>query len=437
MALVAQQQSVSDMVVLVPGFLPLSALSHAPKYFDDRFIESLGRALRPQHAHDVNFAIEVLDAQRPGDLGTRQDLLISDLSDLLDRPAYFGLRRLHLVGHGIGGVDVRLLLAERRIDGRAWSPNERRVRSLLRGAVSIAAPQHGTRLAAHPDVLGITQSLRRFVMQRAFDRELLALFASRLSDAETVDLVRGAASWPREALSMLRSVAAQKPLLREIRPEGMMAYRDALPALPNARFATVVTLAADHVEGAEPPRSGGALRRTARRLLEGFKRPTRPRRRQGGALFRALRRRTANVQWESDDARDVLGEQRSAEYVQAVLDRSGIGGGVPLIGHPRAVLPCPIDGTVSDGLVNTARQLLCPEDPRELLAVVVGDHLDVLGHYTPEAVAQPGHKGLVKSCSGFDYMQLRELCIVLAEHCVQASAEARAPAETPVAAIRA
>jgi hypothetical protein len=36
---------------------------------------------------------------------------------------------------------------------------------------------------------------------------------------------------------------------------------------------------------------------------------------------------------------------------------------------------------MNDGVVNSARQLINPQDPDELAAIVVGDHFDVLGHY--------------------------------------------------------
>ena len=46
-----------------------------------------------------------------------------------------------------------------------------------------------------------------------------------------------------------------------------------------------------------------------------------------------------------------------------------------------ALLPAVIDATTNDGLVNSARQLVRPDDPKELVAVVLADHFDVIGHY--------------------------------------------------------
>jgi hypothetical protein len=45
------------------------------------------------------------------------------------------------------------------------------------------------------------------------------------------------------------------------------------------------------------------------------------------------------------------------------------------------LVPDMADASINDGVVNSVRQLIDPDDPSELAAVVVADHFDVVGHY--------------------------------------------------------
>jgi hypothetical protein len=52
-----------------------------------------------------------------------------------------------------------------------------------------------------------------------------------------------------------------------------------------------------------------------------------------------------------------------------------------LLRAPGIELPDLLDAGHNDGVVNSARQLLDPNDPNELAAIVVADHFDVVGYY--------------------------------------------------------
>ncbi|MDD9944681.1 MAG: hypothetical protein OXU20_26785 [Myxococcales bacterium] len=415
----------ADLVVLVPGFLGYEQLSSHP-YFDEVLIDALRQALQARR-HTTNqlssqasrgacFAVETLSTVPAGSLLQRQAAIVSELSELLEHPSHFEVERLHLIGHGTGGLDARLLLADRRLDGRLWARPENELRSRIRSVLCIAAPQHGTRLVAHPDLRALSRSLPRFLLQRASDAELWSLATSGLRDMATADVLRLALRRPAQAWSLVASIAEHDDLLRDLSPEAMVRHRHALPRLPNVQFGSIVTLAADHLELPATPVRRGVFGRLDRYVREMRSSRAAPNARRGDPIFRWLRARTANPCWEVDDASDARIEDRAARRIQAVLEGGADGLGVPLISHPNAVWPCPVDGRVNDGIVNSVRQLLRPEDDDELLAVVVADHLDVVGHF--DKVPRPRHAedhGLIRSGSGFSHEQLHAMCALLAE----------------------
>ena len=105
---------------------------------------------------------------------------------------------------------------------------------------------------------------------------------------------------------------------------------------------------------------------------------------------------------EVDDDRPRI--ERSLARIQQVLDAGAE------IANPQTGKR-PLDAQLNDGLVNAARQLTNPDDPQELLAVVIGDHVDVMGYYpqwVPAGAPQKGREkraqlrsGILHSGSGF------------------------------------
>jgi len=67
-------------------------------------------------------------------------------------------------------------------------------------------------------------------------------------------------------------------------------------------------------------------------------------------------------------------------------------------------MPAVIDARLNDGVVNTIRQLVDPDDERQIGGFVVADHGDVLGHYDRQDAlidGPPFNAGLFHSGAGF------------------------------------
>ena len=410
---------VTDLVLLVPGFLGFEEIG-GYTYFDEVLVDALRSSLSSRQASVDDpgcFAVETLDTVPTGSLLQRQAALVAELCEILEYPSYFDVERVHLIGHSTGGLDARLLLAESRLDGRPWRGPEVSLRRRIRSVLGIAAPHHGTRLVGHRDLLELSKSLPRFLARRVLDREIHELVLSGLFDLDTAELLRGFLRRPVQGWALVNSVADNHELLRDLRPDNMARHRDALPVLEDVRFGSIVTMAADHVQQPADAAKSGLMGRLGRILRDLRGDRAAPNARRGDAIFRWLRARTADPYWESDDAVDARVEAAAAVRIQAVIDRVGAGREVPVVCNPGAVLPRPVDGTISDGIVNTVRQLMRPADLDELVGVVIADHLDVIGHFdkVPDPNC-PEDQGLIKSGSGFGHDQLRGMCELMAEH---------------------
>src|SRR5207302_7808572 len=67
-------------------------------------------------------------------------------------------------------------------------------------------------------------------------------------------------------------------------------------------------------------------------------------------------------------------------------------------------MPASIDLGLNDGVVNTVRQLVDPDDECQVGGFVVADHADVLGHYDRQDAlidGPPYNAGLFHSGAGF------------------------------------
>src|SRR5262249_6176649 len=68
-----------------------------------------------------------------------------------------------------------------------------------------------------------------------------------------------------------------------------------------------------------------------------------------------------------------------------------------------AEMPAVFDARLNDGVVNTIRQLVDPDDERQIGGFVVADHGDVLGHYDRQDAlidGPPFNAGLFHSRAG-------------------------------------
>ena len=347
-----------DAVVLVPGFLGFDRVGGF-YYFSER----ISATLRARLEVDAGRSVPVFPCcTLPiGSFETRQAFLVEQLTRLCDR--FPSLRRLHLVGHSAGGVDVQLITCDRPVSGE-WSGAAQRVRDKIRSVVAIAAPQRGTALAkaaatrlladlSLANLRGIGSLARLFMdLVRLVPRQYNVFGKGLL----------GARSQLPEIARFLRQMFCHRDLLVDLLPERMAELRARVRPDPRAKLTSFVTVATLSAEVSVPP----------------------------DPFFRQLYELTAQ-------------HAQGGDGVSAALSRLQ-GHGVPVIGGDASTLA---DATVasSDGVVTSALQLLDPDDPAELAAVVVADHADVIGHYDRAPGPfddRPPQEGMFHSGSGFD-----------------------------------
>jgi pimeloyl-ACP methyl ester carboxylesterase len=327
-------------VALVPGFFGFDHHGELT-YFADRFIAGLRCVLEAQGLPGV--PVLSVSTLGTGSLRKRQADLLRELRALEtpgpSGPRLGGPRAWHLVGHSTGGVDAALLLREAPLSqekGRAsaaaggwgeWQGLVERVQSVT----SISAPHFGTGLAesplarfaaGHPTPLALRDFARGALdLGRRGDLESRLRFA--LSSAP------GMSKMPFFLLHML----LMNELADDLRPEVLSAL-SAVPLRSSAegRLFSIATVA------------------------------PRPADDHSDKLFRDLWR------WTRD------GSQAAAACPHApaaALDDRAL----RLPTQREMPLP-PVAVDDSDGVVTTQRQV-----SGELIGVVVGDHVDVIGRY--------------------------------------------------------
>lgn len=176
-----------DVVVLIPGFFGFGRLGDF-FYFADRVQATLRGALEAR----LGRAIPVLSiASEPASsLAARQQALLTQLRRvdlLLEGPA-----RYHLVGHSAGGVDADLLtMAQPLAAGLTWNDcDSHGIRARVRSITTISAPHYGTNLSNSTAVgflrdpvhhargaaegVGLALSLGAVVAQRSLTLDALA-----------------------------------------------------------------------------------------------------------------------------------------------------------------------------------------------------------------------------------------------------------------------
>lgn len=411
----------TDCVVLIPGFLGFREIGEFP-YFSERAVEllrdSLNRHAQPGRIYDVR----VVNVEPTSSLQSRQENLVASIAEL-------GEARLHLVGHSTGGVDARLLLAAKPLGNRASGKrassgesnsglNERRFRKVqarIRGVIGIAAPHHGTWLVADPFIAMLANryttvpGLAGLIAEGA----LIPILRAVHGDASGWALVAGFFTDQKVAAQFVGNIFHSRKLLRDLHPRRMakliseqesegfhvrsvvtIAGRAQPPARPrfftpgSRWFARSASIVANRV--AASAHSATAL--VQHTLFDAW----------GERLYSWLVSKTENKR-----AFHSVGQAKRLENLNFLRDM--------LNGHPRSVAVVASDGArpreldlyTSDAVVNTVHQIV-RADSEELLAVVVADHVDVLGHFGPAA-------GFIKSGSGFGDDQLRELYEIVAK----------------------
>jgi hypothetical protein len=328
-------------VALVPGFFGFEHRGDNT-YFADRFIAGLRSVLEARGLHGV----PVLSVSTLGiaGLAQRQADLLRELRALetpsSGAPRLGGPRTWHLLGHSTGGVDAALLLRDSPLTSGPerhsiyadtgwgeWSDLVGRIASVT----TVAAPHFGTGLAESP--------LARFA-------------AGRPSISALRDAVTGA-----------RAIAHRDALRSRL--------RFALDALPGKAsmptFLIHLTLMNELARDLRPSVLGALSARPVRFSSHGsvFSVATvapRPAARHRDRLFREMWR------WTHDGVRGV---DSAPSARRGLLDDVAL----RLPSQSSIELP-PLDDADNDGVVTTSRQVL-----GELIGVVIGDHVDVLGRY--------------------------------------------------------
>ena len=318
-------------VALVPGFFGFDH-SGSSTYFADRFVAGLRSHL--EACGIVGIPVVSVSTLGIASLKDRQKDLLEELRFLETpsggSPRLGGPRTWHLLGHSTGGVDAALLLRDAPLEATEtgatgwgkWSDLVSRISSVT----TLAAPHFGT---------GIAESaVARFVAgspSLAAVRDLTRAGIDVALRNDRGSRLRFALSAAPRATKMpffLVQMMMMNQLARDLRPAAMTAMSSRpLRRSAEGRLASIATIA------------------------------PRPSDDHGDKLFRDMWR------WTRD------GSPISAT-VPALDDLA-----LRVPSQRRIVLPASSAGD-NDGIVTTQLQVL-----GELIGVIVGDHVDVLGRY--------------------------------------------------------
>jgi pimeloyl-ACP methyl ester carboxylesterase len=367
-------------IALVPGFFGFEHRGGST-YFADRFVAGLRSVLEARGIR--NLPVVSVSTLGIGSLVHRQADLLRELR-ALETPTrgelrLGGPRSWHLVGHSTGGVDAAMLLREGPLvrkgndtvvaqgGWRTWTDLVERVRSVT----TLAAPHFGSGFAE--------SALGRFATGHPTpsairDMALGALDLARRGDVQSrIAFARNASPTIEKLPLFLLRMMFRNDLVRDLRPD-VLAPLSARPMRASAegRVFSLVTVA---------PRP---LPDHSDKLFRDMWQWT-----QKGGL-------RASVHPPSSRALDDLSLRLPSQQS---------------IGLP------PLDAGDNDGVVSSQRQVL-----GEVTAVIVGDHVDVLGRYrrtslVDEKVIDPG---LLTSGAEFGDDEFFELLLRIGERIVGA-----------------
>ncbi len=344
--------------MLIPGFLGFQKIGTV-EYFKDRVEATIREHLQAQGR--VRAQVRAIRMPVADSLRVRQAALLFELERLyiVNGPR----SRFHLVGHSAGGVDARLLLGDEPLAGADATTRARfhRAHQRVDSVVSIASPQHGTHLGDSAVARAFSQPLRRPWQTVRLLPRVLGLVPQLLPDRFVQRFVWNAALDLDGTSSFARDLLSSRALIADLRPSSMRSLNARQPR-SEPRLRSVVTMVA--APGSRKPDS----------------------------VFEFL-----YAQTRGPGGTDALA-QAGVRRLQRAVER-----------EPSLVIKSPsvrmrtIDATLNDGVVNSALQMLDPSGS-ELLAVVVADHIDVMGYYP-----RPGQmekRGLLTSGSDFGDEQL-------------------------------
>src|SRR6266404_7056402 len=350
-----------DVVVLIPGFLGFSRFGGF-YYFADRLVAVLRGLLEEGLRRPVPV---VPCTTLPTDSLARRQRFLVDYLDTLCTKTLTGVRRVHLVGHSTGGVDVQLLACTTTLGGASWDARAQVLRRRIASVVTISAPHHGTGLADSRLARFGENPLRNPSALWPVGLTLLHLIALLPREMEATLGLQVAC--PNDVLKFLFQIVQHRELIADLRPANMTRVRATVrpdPAIPLTCFVTGTV-----------PREHG---------------------RQSDPFFRDLYGMTAGLR--SGATVPALGTNRRR------LAETLAGGGDDVIASSKSAVPRAVDLRLNDGIVNSVCQLVDGDDAAQLGGFVVADHGDVIGHYDRQDDLIAGHPynaGLFHSGAGF------------------------------------
>ena len=373
--------SISDAVILIPGFLGFGQIGHF-SYFANR----VGAALRGclLGLSDADIPVIPVKTAPTKPLADRQLTLLHILKEIDRR--YRSLRRLHLVGHSTGGVDAYLLTGQSPLQrGTSWEAlDPDRVRHKISTVTTIASPHAGTCLALSPLARFFRHPLFEIHKSPSLAIALWQLARSLEVDEMALGALAGALVDTGETAAYALDVFWARTLVDDLQPRHLVKVQNQTnKELKDTQLRCVVTMAGRRTRN---------YRRRNRKI--GLREPD--------AFFRTMYSYTAGSGF--DEAYD--DPERITQAINQIEMAISAG---KLIGNANSELRR-ITPELNDGLVNSARQLVNPTSEEELLAVVVGDHIDVMGYYPRWVTAWQGssaqeqkqlRSGILHSGSGF------------------------------------
>jgi hypothetical protein len=402
---------VDDLVFLLPGFLGFDHFGGFP-YFSQGVAAALHVALEVEWekaGYENAFQILPLTTIPAGGLAERQERLSKQLVGVLGKCGDDGRpRRIHLVCHSTGGVDAELFASARslRNDG-VWTEAEARARRLVRSVVQIAAPAAGSGLALSPlgRLLATDRSMSIFHPLQWWPKlveklegagELFevirAIFALGPTNVAIGQFVAGGLDDLHPLLKFLESLLGDRALVDDLRP------------------GTIAKIAAD----TGPVQTGGVPPRVRRYVTVASDAPDGS---PSGRLFAAFHKICA----------EGLKGDEHAKKVGAALQERIKTRRIPLIN----ATPVPsLSEQASDGVVNTGLQIPPGDDSAsiergldQVAAVVVADHLDVVGGFPTDGALTRGAdaNGFLNSGSIFRSPQFSQLYRSIARDVAEAA----------------
>lgn len=345
-------------MVLVPGFLGFSRFGGF-YYFAERVIAALRGALEERLGYPVQ-VVPCMSHPTEG-LEPRQRRLVKYLDDFCNK-TLVGVRRIHLVGHSSGGVDVQFLTCTKPFGRQAWSRQANTVRRKITSVVTISAPHYGTCLA---------DSWLGYWAENPFSRlvpivfgiklgcHLLRLVPKELPAIQRFQLVQ-------DMIVFLTAVAFHRNLIADLRPSNMEMLRSKFCAESGISLTCFVT--------------GTQLRMNRKRFSDTFFTDMYNLTKGDGQISPAMVQSRLMLQTLIKHRPDLV------------------------IRSPDSPMTGNIEYGLNDGIINSVRQVVDPNNSSQVGGFVVADHADVIGHYDRQdslIEGAPYDAGVFRSGAGF------------------------------------